>query len=476
MHDDTKRDAPPALSKATPAQLVDVLAHPNGWWRDTAQRLLVERGDRSVVNTLKERAESAPDWRTRLHALWTLDGLDAIEASTVTKALDDQSRDVRVSALQLSERWLGQPGNAVQAAVFKKLDDRDWAVRHQLAATIGAVPAGTPARETAALALLERFGDDPLTVDALLSGYAGAEAALLERVLQATDPTPQRTAAITTLAATVVKAAQDSTVQNVLQWTAQDTRPDWQRQALLGGVEAATLGAPLPGAAPARGAAPPAGNAAAAPGGRGGPGGARAFPDATNTAAPGGGRGRGATTIALASEPAAFAGLASGGGEMGPRVTNVLARLTWPGKPAAQGEAPAAAPLTPAQEQLLKTGQGVYTSLCIACHQEDGRGREKLAPSLVGLTLALAAPEIPIRILLNGKEGEIGLMPPLGSSLSDEQIAGALTYVRRQWGNSASAVDPETVKQMRTSTASRTRPWTNQELLDLAGGGRGGRP
>ena len=68
-------------------------------------------------------------------------------------------------------------------------------------------------------------------------------------------------------------------------------------------------------------------------------------------------------------------------------------------------------------------------------------------------------------------------MPPLGSSLSDEQIAGALTYVRRQWGNSASAVDPETVKQMRASTASRTRPWTNQELLDLAAGaGRGGRP
>ena len=175
----------------------------------------------------------------------------------------------------------------LQAAVFKKLDDPDWAVRHQFAATIGAVPPGTPARETTALTLIERFGNDPLTVDALLSGYAGAEAPLLERVLQATDPTPQRTAAITTLAATVVKAAQDSPVQNVLQWTAQDSRPDWQRQALLAGIEATTLGVALPGSAPARGAPPPAGNAsAAAPGGRGGPGGARAFPDATNTGPP----------------------------------------------------------------------------------------------------------------------------------------------------------------------------------------------
>jgi mono/diheme cytochrome c family protein len=151
--------------------------------------------------------------------------------------------------------------------------------------------------------------------------------------------------------------------------------------------------------------------------------------------------------------------------------------MTWPGKPAAAGAAPAAAPLTPAQQQLLAAGQGVYTSLCTACHQEDGRGREKLAPSLVGSTLALAVPEIPVRILLNGKEGEVGLMPPLGASLSDEQIAGALTFVRRQWGNSASAVDPETVKQVRALTASRTRPWTNQELLDMAApAGRSGRP
>ena len=258
VHDTTKRDTPPALSKATPAQLVDVLAHPNGWRRDTAQRLLVERGDRSVVPALKDRAESAPDWRTRLHALWTLDGIDAIEPSTVTKALDDSRATSACRHCSSPSAGSASRAMPLQAAVFKKLDDPDWAVRHQFAATIGAVPPGTPARETTALTLIERFGNDPLTVDALLSGYAGAEAPLLERVLQATDPTPQRTAAITTLAATVVKAAQDSSVQNVLQWTAQDSRPDWQRQALLAGIEATTLGVALPGSPPARGAAPPA--------------------------------------------------------------------------------------------------------------------------------------------------------------------------------------------------------------------------
>ena len=43
--------------------------------------------------------------------------------------------------------------------------------------------------------------------------------------------------------------------------------------------------------------------------------------------------------------------------------------------------------------------------LCMACHQENGRGQEKLAPSLIGSQFALAAPSIPIRILLPGKRG-----------------------------------------------------------------------
>jgi glucose/arabinose dehydrogenase len=70
MHESTKRGPKPALAKATAAQLVETLAHPNGWWRDTAQQLLVQRADPSAVPLLKTRAETAPDWRARLHALF----------------------------------------------------------------------------------------------------------------------------------------------------------------------------------------------------------------------------------------------------------------------------------------------------------------------------------------------------------------------------------------------------------------------
>ena len=184
VHDSTTRDTVNPFVRATPQQLVDALSHPNGWRRDTAQRLLVERGARTMVPALTNLATQAPDWRTRLHALWTLDGLDAIQPATVTAALQDPNRDVRVSAIRLAERWLGESGHPIQAAVLKKLDDPDWAVHQQLAASIGALPQG--ARESAAVDVLERYGTDPVVMDATLSGLRGSETVVLERLLART--------------------------------------------------------------------------------------------------------------------------------------------------------------------------------------------------------------------------------------------------------------------------------------------------
>ena len=473
VHETTRRDATLTLSKATPAQLVETLSHPNGWRRDTAQRLLVERGNTSVVPALVKLVGAAHDPRARLHALWTLDGLDRIDPATVMKALDDGSRDVRVSAIRLSERWLGNAGHPIQAAVLKRLDDGDWAVRQQLAASLGGLPQGP--RETAIVTLLERGGTDPIVVDAALSGLRDGEPALLEKLLQPTaGQTPQREAAITMIAATIVRSGQDGAVQNLFMWVADDSRPGWQRSALLRGAEVALLGAAMPGTPAGRRGSQPAATATPAPcptcpGGRAGPGGAYAFPQAPQT--PGAGRG-GPRTVRLDREPVALAGLAAKGGEMGPRATSVLARIEWPGK---RGVAAAAPPLTAEEQLRFNAGQEIYKNICIACHLPDGRGQEKLAPTLVGSVLALAQPDIPARVLLNGKQGPVGLMPPLGQVFTDDQIAAVLTYIRREWGQTGTPVDATTVRGVRALTASRTTPWTHDELTKMAAGGRGGR-
>src|SRR4051794_5119673 len=182
VHPFTQPDSTNPFSRATPQQLVAALAHPNGWRRDTAQRLLVERGARTVVPDLVKLATDASDWRTRLHALWTLDGLDAIDQHTVITELNDQARDVRVSAIRIAERWLGgEVGYPIHTAVLQKLYDADWAVRQQLAASIGVLPPSL--REPMAVEMLERYGNDPVIVDATLSGLRGREASVLERLL-----------------------------------------------------------------------------------------------------------------------------------------------------------------------------------------------------------------------------------------------------------------------------------------------------
>jgi mono/diheme cytochrome c family protein len=136
--------------------------------------------------------------------------------------------------------------------------------------------------------------------------------------------------------------------------------------------------------------------------------------------------------------------------------------VTWTGRPA---PVVTVAPLTPADDERFAAGQAVYKGLCIGCHMDHGRGQEKVAPSLVGSRYVIGPDAgAAVRILLAGKEGSVGLMPPLGPVLNDEQIASVLTYVRREWGRMASPVDPAHVREIRELTKARNTPWTDAEL------------
>jgi len=94
----------PHMLDETPAEWVTHLSHPNGWWRDTAQKLLVLRRDLSVVPALEKLASlDSPDPRPRLHALWTLDGLGALKDKLILRALKASDPQVRMAGLRLAE-------------------------------------------------------------------------------------------------------------------------------------------------------------------------------------------------------------------------------------------------------------------------------------------------------------------------------------------------------------------------------------
>lgn len=116
------------------------------------------------------------------------------------------------------------------------------------------------------------------------------------------------------------------------------------------------------------------------------------------------------------------------------------------------------------ERELFAAGKEIYGTLCAVCHGADGRGRDKIAPPIVESPITLGPPTIPIRVMLHGKRGPTNVMPALGSLMTDAQIAAVLTYIRREWGQTAASIDAVAVSEVRKATAGRARPWSAEEL------------
>jgi putative membrane-bound dehydrogenase-like protein len=153
--EDFKRPPPVKLSRASIAELVSLLEHPNGWHRQTASRLLYERNDNSAVPLLIALAENSKSPLGRVHALRALGGLGGLQPELIETALKDPHPGVRRHAVQLSELLLDSP--AIRAALKTMVSDNDLLVRYQLAYTLGELPES---ERTAALVALARRDAD----------------------------------------------------------------------------------------------------------------------------------------------------------------------------------------------------------------------------------------------------------------------------------------------------------------------------
>ena len=135
VHDTTKPGPQPHMLGETPAQLVAHLEHPNGWWRDTAQKLIILRGDKSVAPALAAMARGNKNYLARMHALWTLEGLGALDAALVREKLKDEHPQVRATAVRVSESLFIGGDKSLAADVGSMTKDKDVDVVIQAALT-----------------------------------------------------------------------------------------------------------------------------------------------------------------------------------------------------------------------------------------------------------------------------------------------------------------------------------------------------
>lgn len=139
----------PTMLDDSPTELVAHLAHPNGWWRDTAQMLLVSKRQLLAVPALIKMAASHDVVNARIHALWTLQGLASLSPELVVSSLQHTQPRVRRAAAQLAEPWMLQKDPVVTAAMTAMVADSDPQVSAQVflafraaaKAGHGAVPA-----------------------------------------------------------------------------------------------------------------------------------------------------------------------------------------------------------------------------------------------------------------------------------------------------------------------------------------------
>jgi mono/diheme cytochrome c family protein/glucose/arabinose dehydrogenase len=126
----------PRMLSLPSSQLVQYLGHANGWWRDNAQKLLVVRGDKSVVPALEALALKSTVQLAKIHALWTLNGLNALERPVLLAALKDQDPEVRKTALWIAEEPLTNGDQVLLDAVEVMSNDPSADVRLQLALSL----------------------------------------------------------------------------------------------------------------------------------------------------------------------------------------------------------------------------------------------------------------------------------------------------------------------------------------------------
>ncbi len=225
----------PRLDRLDTSGLVAALESTNGWRRDTAQRLLLQRGNSSAIATLRELVAQTDRPRTKVQALWTLADLGGLDESTALAALADSEPEVRRNAGKAAGPLMStSPG--VADAVLRLVDDSDARVRLQVATLLGDWHDPRAGRALAGLA--RRDGDNPWMRAAVLSSATHHVATLVTELFRGGEAEPSP-GMIEPLVAMAGKMPDRGAIESLARSIATPARPGgryapWQFSGLAG--------------------------------------------------------------------------------------------------------------------------------------------------------------------------------------------------------------------------------------------------
>ena len=418
------------LANHSGADLVNFLSSEDGWYRDMAQRLLVERNDRSTIAFLENVALTGENALGRFHALWTLDGMNALSSDLLFRALKDRDPWVSTTALRLLE-----PLAANDIKTRKRLQNimgEQWdkaPVQQVLQMAFTAHVLDEPASHDILLRIASRYDTSALMRDAVLSSIGNEEYTFMKKLLASQEwqsQKPSREIFIEMLTSCVVRKAEPMEVRGLLAMLdVPKDRFGWREKTILTGMSIQGYGGKMK---PLRLTSQP-----------------------------------GILTRRDLAVPAS-------------QLEGLAALFQWPGSAARDTTRQAGYTLSDEDKEQFALGRKFYLSSCSGCHGNDGGGLNRFAPPLRGSEWVVGDEKRLALIVLHGIEGplevagkryaqpEILPVMPGHSTLDDGTLAAILTYIRNEWGNQAPAVSRRTVGTVRLTNQGRVLPWTAEEL------------
>ena len=418
------------MSTMTSDKLIGLLSSPDGWFRDMAQRLLVERNDKSLTADLSKLALSGEHPLGRFHALWVLEGMGELNEDMLFPLMKDRDELVRATALRLMEPFAvanGDTRKSLQTILLR--EGADVPVSHVLQTAFTAAVLDQSAAHDLLARIATRYDTSALIRDAILSSIADEEFAFMRKLLASPpwrEQNPSREIFLEMLTSAIVRKRDPAEVKNLLAMLNIDRSSfGWREKTILTGMSIQGYGGKV-------------------------------------------------VPLQLPSEPAILKrkdlNLADS------QLQGLASLFEWPGSARRDTTQQEGIALDEKEKEQFALGRKFYLSSCSGCHGNDGGGLNRFAPPLRASEWVRGDAERLTLIVLHGIEGpldvagkryaepEILPVMPGHSTLDDGTLAAILTYIRNEWGNNAGALDRRTVGKVRISNQGRVLPWTAGEL------------